>query len=377
MKGGQQQQGSGNSMDILWISAILVLGPVWLWYAQKQAIVQLVYNMKLFELKLVTQVMTLLSHFDLPLAAPTMRLTQAYAALNQLVATQPDFDHVAEVYDLVGYFYSIPCAIFGVLLIVYVLFVSRANRFKTTFDMKKLRQQEKENWPYILPILQKNLIETELDEGPFAMSKQPLQFAYEHDLVIKDMSGGTPKFLLKEEEAFACFSRQLGNHWTGRLDCLPNYAQALFAIFAARGNDDMAGSTKLLNQIARSSASGQLNFGGTNALIAKHIRSRAVGRAVGAHAYTVTAMASMLELARTAGVLAMAEILWLKRVDRSLWYMLSSVGRQTPFIEASAAYAHWIVEKRLRRPLKVPMVHEAVVGLRQSLEDTKYNPDRD
>ncbi len=377
MKGGQQQQGSGNSMDILWISAILVLGVVWFWYAQQEAIVHAVYVIKIYELELVAKVMTYLNDLGLPLHDESQRLTQAYAALNQMIAVVPQFENVGRVYNLVGYFYAIPTAILGGLLVIYVLFVDRSNRFRTIFDMKKLRQQEQANWPYILPVMRRDLIKTQLDDGAFAMSKQPLQFAFEHDLVIKDMQGGETKLILKEAEAYACFSKQLGNQWTGRLDCLPNHAQALFAIFAARGNDDVAGSTKLLNQIARSSGSGQLNFGGTNALIAKHIRSRVVGRAVGAHAYTVTAMASMLELARTAGVLAMAEILWLKRVDRKLWYMLSSVGRQTPFIEASAAYAHWVVEKRLRRPLKVPMVQEAVVGLRQALADTKYNPDHD
>ena len=88
-------------------------------------------------------------------------------------------------------------------------------------------------------------------------------------------------------------------------------------------------------------------------------------------------MASMLELARTDGVLASAEFLWLKPLDRNLWYMLNCVGRQTPFPEISGPFAHWIVEKRLRRPLKVPMVAEAVDALDVALSDIIYNPEED
>ena len=56
----------------------------------------------------------------------------------------------------------------------------------------------------------------------------------------------------------------------------------------------------------------------------------------------------MLVAARTDGVLASAEFLWLKPVDRQLWFMLNSIGRRTPFVEVSAPYAHWLVERRLR-----------------------------
>ena len=55
--------------------------------------------------------------------------------------------------------------------------------------------------------------------------------------------------------------------------------------------------------------------------------------------------------------------------------MLSSIGRQTPFSEVSGPYAHWLVEKRLRRPLKVPIVDEAVEALIDAIADIKYNPD--
>ena len=87
-------------------------------------------------------------------------------------------------------------------------------------------------------------------------------------------------------------------------------------------------------------AAGKVNFSGTYPLLRKHVQHKVVGKAVSPHAYVLTAMSSLLEVARATGVLASAEFLWLKRFDRKLWYMLSSVGRQTPFPEVAGPFSH-------------------------------------
>ena len=110
-------------------------------------------------------------------------------------------------------------------------------------------------------------------------------------------------------------------------------------------------------------------------LLRKHVRSKVVGRACSPHAYQYTLMASLLEAARNDGVFATAEFIWLKPINRPLWYMLNNAGRQTAFPEVSGLYAHWIVEKRLRRPLKVPQVEQAVLGLQAALDDILYKED--
>ena len=61
-------------------------------------------------------------------------------------------------------------------------------------------------------------------------------------------------------------------------------------------------------------------------------------------------------------------------IDRPLWYMLNSVGRRTAFPEVSGPYAHWIMEKRLRRPLKTPMVAEAINALELGVAEFIYKP---
>ena len=86
-------------------------------------------------------------------------------------------------------------------------------------------------------------------------------------------------------------------------------------------------------------------------------------------------MASMLEEARQDGVQASADFLWLKPLDRRLWYTLNTVGRQTPFIEVAGIFAHWIAEKEAQRRLRVPMVEEATNAVELALKDVVYRPD--
>jgi intracellular multiplication protein IcmP len=131
----------------------------------------------------------------------------------------------------------------------------------------------------------------------------------------------------------------------------------------------------LLNQIAVSSTSDKLDFKGVRELVKKYKNTKFAKLAEHHHAYLLTVMATLLESARTDGVLATAEFLWLKPLDRPLWYMLNAVGRQTAFPEIGGAFAHWIAEKRMQRPLKVPMIDEAVKALDLAIKEIIYEPD--
>lgn len=373
MKGGGQQGQSGSgSMDVLWISAFFVLLLAFLWFRYSEVILNIVYNINTFKLYMSSKFISLIDKLGLfDLSKTKLAMNQTYEGLQSMLGqnagTKELYLYTAKTNSFFRYFY-VPVAS---LYIVFLLFISKANYFKKTYDMKKLKKQEVENWPYISPV-DKNLIKQGLDTGPWAMSTQPLQFVLNNELADKRPSYEQTHLDLRDKAAFEVLSRHMGPFWTGRIDCMPNYTKALFAIFAAKGNGDDGAARDMIDQIAKSSATGSLNFHGSTMLIAKHIRSKGVGMAVSPHAYVLTAMASMLEFARTGGVLAMAELIWLKKVDRRLWYMLQSVGRQTPFVEAAAPYAHWVVEKRLRRPLKVPMVNESVKAVVKALEDIKY-----
>jgi len=71
----------------------------------------------------------------------------------------------------------------------------------------------------------------------------------------------------------------------------------------------------------------------------------------------------MLVSARRSGIVANSSYLWLKPVDRALWYTLNNVGRKAVFTEMGAVHAHWLAEKKLGFALTEPMVEEAIYGL--------------
>lgn len=132
--------------------------------------------------------------------------------------------------------------------------------------------------------------------------------------------------------------------------------------------------TRLLAQLATSSCT-QLDYTGVDELLEKHRNQHDVVTACQTHAYESTVMIEMLLLARTDGVLASAEFLWLKTVDRKLWFILNTVGRQTAVAEVAGVYAHWKAERALGRGLKVPMVQQAIKGLEIAVAEVKYKPE--
>lgn len=372
--GGQQQNGSG-SMDILWISAFVVLLLGYIWYAHSDTVVQISYNINYYKLLLLEKTLLLVQSFDIINVEDQLAsVASDFQSIKGMLGVKTELDTLRDVTILVNKNFAYPYAVCASSYILFLLFVSKSNSFKKKFSMKTLRKQELANWPYP-SCVPNNLIKLDINEGPWAMSNQIIPVLINNNLVSQQPVYGEVKLTVHDKKVYDMFVRQMGGYWTGKLDCMPNYAKALFAIFAAKGNGDDKSARKMIEQIAISSGRGKLNFNGSTMLIAKHIRSRGVGMAVSPHAYLLTAMASLLEFARTGGVVAMAEFIWLKKVDRKLWYMLQSVGRQTPFVEVAAVFAHWIVEKRIKRPLKVPVIDQALIAAITAVKEVKYNPD--
>lgn len=85
------------------------------------------------------------------------------------------------------------------------------------------------------------------------------------------------------------------------------------------------------------------------------------------HAWLETAFPAMLTVARKdRGVLPSAVFIWLKRVDRGLWYILNSVGSEAIMVEAAGAMAHYRSEVQFEQPILRPATFQAARAL---LED--------
>jgi intracellular multiplication protein IcmP len=289
------------------------------------------------------------------------------------------FTELMDIVSQVGIYFAAFTAPIWIAISVYVQTTGVISSFDEKYTMESFRRKEVVNWPAVSTIIGTKLLKTPIDDGDFAMSPQPMEFAKRHNLLDITTVAGKPVATVNRSRAHQFMVTQMGPQWHGNLANFPPYIIALFAIFAAKANHDTKGAAALMRQIAESSyaCNKGLNFSGSYQLLSKHIKSMKIARAVGSHAFLLPAMASMLEAARDDGVLATAEFLWLKIIDRRMWYMLNCVGRQVAFTDVAAPFGHWKVEKRLRRPLKTPMIEEAITALEIGVAEIIYKPDKE
>ncbi len=370
MAAAPQQSGqSDNSMGMLWIIAATFIFGAIIWLSFKKQIIGFYFTIKLWEVNF-------LSLFTNQLAnVKTTLLTTDVGALT--------FEDFVKVGEAVGDYLRYPLIVIISLLAV-VIYLSNSTRvFKRAYNMKELALLEKENWPQIIPVIPLDLVKADIDKGPWAMALTPMQFCKRYNLLQEyrrppqdDMTHkewNKIEVTLKRGEASKLFAIQLGPLWPG-ITRVPPHVKALFSAFAARLNGDSKGAADLLIRINKSSVS-KLDFTGTEELLKKHYNTKLVQKIVQSHAYLLTLMAEMLEAARVDGVQASADFLWLKPIDRKLWYMLNTVGRQTPFVEVAGPFSHWISEREIGRKLLVPMVEQATNALEIALKEIVYKPD--
>jgi intracellular multiplication protein IcmP len=370
-------QGGGgqpdNSMSIIWgvVAAFAAVGVIW--FSFKSQIIYFYLSVKLFE----THILNAL-------------FNDKYMALQTLIVTAMrntgnlNFPDVMLIGENVGNIVRYPLIALMFILAGVIYYGNPTGMFKRTYSMQDLVKLEKDNWPQVYPVVGLDLIKEDIDKGPWAMALQPVQFCKRHNLldeVKPERREGMARkdwdrinVVLKRGESNRVFAMQLGQLWNGP-ERLPPYAQALFAVFAARTNADSKVAADVIRRLNLSCRNSQLDMTGVSALIKKHAGTKLVQKVTNSHAYVLTVMASMLESARSDGVQASADFLWLKTRDRRLWYVLNTVGRQTPFTEVAGIFAHWKAEKEAGRQLQVPVIEEATNALELALQEVIYKRD--
>ncbi len=361
--GGQQQD---SSYSALWMTLGLFLLCGVVWYYFHAQIVTFLFRVKLMEIKLLSPIVP--------------RLHAVAQIIQDTSASSVSFQQLSMVSEAVGRYLRYPLGLLMGGLTVWMYFSNPITRFHRTHSMKTLLASEKGNWPQIMPVSNLDLVKEHVEKGRWAIAMNPLQFCKRFDLLLEELDPSIydPRIkrtaTLIREKAETVFSVHMGAPFRG-VEHMPIHLQALFAAFAAKANEDRDSTEKLFDQIALSAATGKLDFSGVRPILRKHMKLKAVRRAMGSHAYELTLMASMLQLARTDGVLASADFLWLKPLDRRTWFMLNAVGRQTSVPEVAGAFAHWKTELLFGRPLPIPMVKTAVDALDEELESVIYKPE--
>jgi intracellular multiplication protein IcmP len=272
------------------------------------------------------------------------------------------------------------------------------------------------------PVIGENLLDKKTYEGPWAPARSPLEFALDHGIleiegksreelksyiysiykkrrIMGDaLCGDFIKCAFNEEIARSVFDNQLGALLVDREEspkCVGDilryifkmgpHKRALLLVFLCHyiAEDNLKDvGTQFLEQFADSYYIEKLkkekkkkewtvqalNIHGVDEKIIEIVKKYDFEKIVIPfyfHAHENVVLISIFNYVKT---IISSDFIWLKPVDRGLWYVLNSVGRKTPFAEAAGAFSHYNMERALRRPLINPDVDAAVNALKDALQ---------
>lgn len=388
--GGGQQGGQGdNTYNVLWILGLIALVGGVIWFFLQDYLKIAFIAIKTVELSAIYYPLSWIPP-DLPWIGPY--LSQAMNTLSadlevarQITPETLNADIAVLLAEESGSFLRWPAALVFAGLAYGVFKTNVFLRLRKKFNMKTLALQEQKNWPQIKIVTKLNLVDENIEAGPWAIGQTPMLFAKRNKILGVEFADNSnavgpknlaPEFkaVLDKTRAELLLSMQLGRTWQGIENMAP-HRRAVFAVFCARGCRDTKSAYNLVRQLSSSAAEGKLDCSGADDLWKKHSKDRKVQEICHEHAYELTVMISMLMFAREDGVLASSDFLWIKPLDRRFWYVINSTGRQTPLVEVAGIFSHWFSERALKKPLSVPMVGQAIEALEFALGDILYVPD--
>ncbi|MCL2473290.1 MAG: hypothetical protein FWF23_00020 [Alphaproteobacteria bacterium] len=263
-----------------------------------------------------------------------------------------------------------------VIIIVYTLFTSPYNKFKTKHTLESLIAAQAKMWPVISPMLKINpsksgrLLGGKVPEKLplFAEALSPEEWIAWNRVPIEN---GVPD----KAAARRAFIKQLGSRFKS-VTAMPLHIQALLAAFALRGVQRREESDELLGRLAQAwdpktgFALGSELKAEIRKILSDPKNTEELELIMQKHAWRTTAVLAALKWARdNGGVLAPAAFLWLRAEDRNLWYPLNNLGRRAFHSEGAGAMAHFMAEELAERALVVPRVDNAVATLNAYLKD--------
>lgn len=356
----QNKDGKGfdSISDYFYMFAAIALLGIVFWLGAREGIVNLMMHSRNMALYVVG-----LFNSD----AEMMR--QQLATIKETVpAKSMEFGYFKTLASITGqyarWFWMVP--VFGI--IIFNLFKgNKMAAYRRKLTPETLAKSEMKVWPEITPIVGLNLNKGDITKGPWAAAKTEREFVNTEGILLPDGS-------LDKAKARGVFVKQLGRRWRGPW-ALPIYARAIYAICALNICGDRKEALRLARSIATEHGPGEtgsiknVDFTWVNDVLSKVHGNEILKRIHERHAYERTVLATMLQVARADGVLAASLFVWLRPVDRVLWYVLDGVGRYTFFPECAGVLCHWLFEKTIGEKTIVPMVDISVGGLEEALAE--------
>jgi intracellular multiplication protein IcmP len=259
-------------------------------------------------------------------------------------------------------------------------------------------------YPHLRVFSTLNLIVAPLDHPVFGMSQTSRQFAFKN-LLISGWKEEGPGFwapTLDREKAAVVLRAQLGKHWTSSANLSPAetliIAIAMPRVAATDSSLDDKSFKKAMqdsedmiaycwSQFVPVKAGGKekvpehawltpaIDLAIPRQIIGRYIGTKAVQSIIERHAFNRTVLFGLMLQARRLGVLQPAAMRWLRFYDRSLWYVVQTIGRQAGFAEASGVLSHFLYEAKCGTGLVEPQLDKAVNGIEAAINNFKFSSD--
>ena len=281
-------------------------------------------------------------------------------------------------------------------------------QFRRVHNLSRFLWKQARQWPVIRPSLvswpvkaAQSIREMRQARDPWIDALKPIEWLRYHGIRVDKFDGSTARTAAYRKKIRAAMaSEQLPDQWRGP-ENLPLYARALLAVFTYHRYRDRDTARQLrgaLSKIWADLGDSRAGAEAMNAAIAENqemmdLIDAAYGRPYtepldrdpddngvaeldhlsmsaicNRHGFVVSALLSALYIARRkGGILAPAEFIWLRAIDRALYIPLNNLGRQAHFVEAAGAISHWQHEWATRDPAWTPMIHRGVESVIQAL----------
>ncbi|ONF42476.1 hypothetical protein BTO32_14780 [Marinobacter lutaoensis] len=289
------------------------------------------------------------------------------------------------------------------------------NRFTRNFTLKMLKERNAEKYAPVASVQHEDMLSLPLYEGPWAMARQPIDYALLNELVVVrkkriavralSMIGMNSDSIDKSTPIKGWSEQKIKWNVAKRRRVMPNPAQCrldiaktdevmrsqlgglfneslldefercvlaiLYTANAAGLSEARALALKYAKSFRRLDAKGKHNptIDGKSAgkIIAKYRGHPINVRVTKRHAYKTTVFMGLLEASWDKGVFIAPEFLWLKSVHRTLFFSLLQLGGDRPITEAMGPWAHYYVEKKVGRAIETPCIEAATDGLENTL----------
>ena len=324
-------------------------------------------------------------------------------SLQEVIDIKPPWSTIKIVLDHASYVFSLLTLFLIIILTFFLQRKTVTESYKRIFNMESLLSNNLSSCPCIAPIVNwgSSILDEPLDSGPWMAARNPLQFAASNNLIVHAsknediapdqlltstglancsspiLTGKIPTKLNRDKakEIFAKQLLPLYDSW----DKLPDYLLALGTAFILFGFNRKEEAAKILDQMSLSFRKPYVEHGwkwqgkypffkrftknyrnykiDTNLTLSKKELANLwnnpdILKVIAPHnKYESLVLLALYAFARRKGVLNTAEFIWLRVVNRTLFYLCNNWGRRTCWVEVAGAWAHFNSETALSEEL--------------------------